>query len=74
MSDYCHPLRAPTIKKIFEKVAYEYYSGRKIYNWLKFELNFHTRGNKPPTLGGVYRILDNPFYYGTFEFPRESGN
>lgn len=68
------PIRAPIIKKIFEKVAYEYYSGRKIYNWLKFELNFHTRGNKSLTLSGVYRILDNPFYYGPFEYPQKSGN
>lgn len=67
-------IRAPIIKKIFEKVAYEHYSGRKIYNWLKFELNFHTRGNKSLTLGGVYRILDNPFYYGPFEYPRDSGS
>jgi len=68
------PLRAPTIKKIFEKVAYEQWSGRKVYNWLKFELNFHTRGNKPLTLSGIYKILDNPIYYGPFEYPRESGN
>ena len=66
--------RAPIIKKMFERVAYEHYSGRKIYNWLKFELNFHTRGNKPLTLSGIYRILDNCFYYGPFEFPRNSGN
>jgi len=68
------PARAPIVKKIFEKVAYEQYSGRKIYNWLKFELNFHTRGNKALTLSGIYRILDNPFYYGPFEYPKESGN
>lgn len=68
------PARAPTIKKMFEKVAYEQYSGRKLYNWLKFELNFYTRGNKPLTLSGIYRILDNPFYYGVFEWPKVSGN
>ncbi len=68
------PQRAPVIKKIFEKVAFEHYSGRKIYNWLRHELNFYTRGNKPLTLSGVYRILDNPFYYGIFEHPKESGN
>ena len=68
------PARAPIVKKMFERVAYEHYSGRKIYNWLKFELNFHTRGNKPLTLSGIYRILDNPFYYGPFEFPKDSGN
>jgi len=68
------PLRAPIIKKIFEKVAYEHYSGRKIYHWLRYELNFYTRGNKPLTLAGVYRTLDNPFYYGVFEYPVKSGN
>ena len=67
------PQRAPIIRKIFEKVAYENYSGRKIYHWLRFDLNFYTRGNKPLTLGGVYRTLDNPFYYGVFEYPRNSG-
>jgi hypothetical protein len=66
--------RAPIIKKMFEKVAYEQFSGRKLYNWLKFELNFYTRGNKPLTLSGIYRILDNPFYYGVFEWPKASGN
>ena len=68
------PIRASIVKKMFEKVAYEYCSGRKLYNWLKFELNFYTRGNKPLTLSGIYRILDNPFYYGVFEFPKSSGN
>jgi site-specific DNA recombinase len=68
------PLRAPTIRKIFEKVAYEKWSGMKIYNWLKFELNFYTRGNKTLALGSIYRILDNQFYYGVFERPKLSGN
>ena len=68
------PLRAPIVKKIFEKVAYEKMSGRKIYNWLRFEANFYTRGNKPLTLAGVYRILESHFYYGTFESPKGSGN
>lgn len=67
------PLRAPTVKKMFEKVAYEQWSGRKVYNWLRFDLNFHTRGNKPLTLSGVYKILQMPIYYGPFEYPRSSG-
>ncbi len=66
--------RAPIVKQMFEKVAYEKWSGRKIYNWLRFELNFHTRGNKPLTLSGTYRLLTMPFYYGMFEYPRKSGN
>jgi site-specific DNA recombinase len=68
------PIRAPVIKQMFEKLAYEKWSGRKIFNWLKHDLNFHTRGNKSLTLAGVYRVLDHSFYYGMFERPIKSGN
>ena len=69
------PDRGPVIKEIFEKVAYEKWSGRRIYNWLKFDLNFRTElGKKHLSLGNIYRMLENPFYHGTFEFPRGSGN
>ncbi|MFA5106766.1 MAG: recombinase family protein [Patescibacteria group bacterium] len=67
-------VRAPIIKQMFERVAYEHQSGRKIYNWLRHDLNFHTRGNKHLTLSGVYRILTTTFYYGMYEYPRDSGN
>jgi site-specific DNA recombinase len=68
------PERGHVIKKVFEKVAYEKWSGRKVYHWLRFDLNFHTRGNKPLALSKVYKLLDNPFYYGVFEYPKDSGN
>lgn len=68
------PVRAPVIKQMFEKLAYEKWSGRKIYNWLKHDLNFKTRGNKSLTLSGLYRTLDNTMYYGVFERPKNSGN
>lgn len=69
------PERAPVIKKMFEKVAYEKWSGRKVYNWLRFELNFTALPSKKPlSLGNIYRLLENHFYYGVFEYPRNSGN
>lgn len=68
------PERANVIKKMFEKVADEKWSGRKVHQWLKFELNFKTIGNKNLALGNIYRTLTNPFYYGVFEYPRSSGN
>jgi hypothetical protein len=69
------PERGPIIKKMFEKVAYEKYSGRKLYNWLKFELNYKTAtGNKNLSISNVYLILQNTFYYGVFEYPQKSGN
>lgn len=74
----CHaiidPQRGPVIKKMFEKVANEKWSGRKVYLWLKFEINFKTRGNKNLSLSNVYLILQNHFYYGVFEYPEQSGN
>ncbi len=68
------PDRAPVVKKMFEKVAYEKWSGRRVYHWLRFDLNFHTLGNKPISCGNLYRLLINPFYYGVFEYPKKSGN
>lgn len=66
--------RAPIVKKMFEKMAYEKWSGRKIYQWLRFELNFKSTGNHHVALGNIFRILQNPIYYGPFEYPRGSGN
>jgi site-specific DNA recombinase len=69
------PDRGLVIKQMFEKVAYEKWSGRKLYHWLKFELNFKTAaGNKNLTLSNIYLILQSTFYYGVFEYPRASGN
>ncbi len=68
------PERAPIIKQVFEKVANDQWSGRKVYHWLKFELNFKTHGNKNLSLGNLYRILQNSFYYGVFEYPVGGGN
>jgi len=69
------PERAPVIKKMFEKVAYEKWSGRKVYHWLKFEMNFRSAtSNKPLTLSNIYRLLQTPLYYGSFEYPVGSGN
>lgn len=69
------PERAPVVKQIFEKIAYEKWSGRKIYHWLKFDMNFRSStSNKPLTLSNIYRLLQLPFYAGTFEYPAGSGN
>lgn len=71
---YIDPDRGHIIKKMFEKVAYEKWSGKKLYHWLKFDLNFKTPlGNKGLTLSNIYLILQNDFYYGSFEYPRKSG-
>lgn len=68
------PQRAPIVKKMFEKVGHENWSGRKLYHWLRFELNFKSVGNHYIAVSHIYRTLVNPIYYGVFEFPKESGN
>lgn len=67
-------MRAPVIKQVFEKVAYDGWSGRKIFQWLKDDVKLRTRYGKPLTLSNVYIILKNTFYYGEYEYPKGSGN
>lgn len=67
------PKRAPVIKQMFEKVANEQWSGRKVYRWLR-EIKFKTKNGKPLVLGNIYLILRNHFYYGEFEYPVGSNN
>lgn len=73
----CHieidPERAPIVKKMFEKIAYENITGRQLYFWLKDEVKFKTRTGKSLYLGNLYMVLRNHFYYGTFEYPKGSG-
>ena len=73
----CHveidPHRAPVIKKMFEKIAYERYSGRRLHAWLKNEIKFATKNGKPLTISNIYIILRNHFYYGSFEYPKGGG-
>jgi len=66
-------LRSSVIKQMFEKVAYDGWSGRKIFRWLHDDICFKTKSGKPLTLSNIYLILRNTFYYGEFEYPKESG-
>jgi DNA invertase Pin-like site-specific DNA recombinase len=61
--------RAPVIKQMFEKVAFEGTSGRNLLNWLNKEVNFTTRTGKRIVLSRIYLILKDSFYYGEFEYP-----
>jgi len=62
------PKRAPIIKQMFEKVAEEQWSGRKVYRWLR-EINFKTKNGKPLVLANVYILLRNNFFHGEFNYP-----
>lgn len=65
--------RAPLVKQMFEWVAYDGFSGRKVWElvhakWLR------TRKWKRLVLSMIYRMLSFPFYYWDFEYPTGSGN
>lgn len=63
--------RSPFIKQIFERTV-QGASGREIQRWLR-EVGCTNRSGKDITLSQVYLILNNPFYYGEFEWPEKSG-
>lgn len=73
----CHvildPQRSHVIRMMFEKVAYEKYSGRKVYRWLREEVKFKAKSGKFLVLSNVHNILRNNFYSGLIEYPRGSG-
>jgi len=70
---FIDPKRSPYIKKMFEKVAHEQWSGRDLLRWIRNETDFKTRNNKKVYLSTIYQILSEPFYYGEFEYPVKSG-
>lgn len=67
------PERAPIVKEMFEKVAYDDWSGRTIYDWLIQEKGFKTKNEKRLSLSRIYAILKDTYYYGEFEYPVGSG-
>jgi site-specific DNA recombinase len=65
--------RSKVIREMFEKIGYENWSGMKTFKWLTDEVKFKTEFDKPLSMGNFYRLLENHFYCGIFEFPKKSG-
>jgi DNA invertase Pin-like site-specific DNA recombinase len=66
---FLDPKRSKVVKQMFEKVAHEQWSGRKVYRWLKEEINFRTRNDKFMSISMIHILIKEPFYYGEFEYP-----
>ncbi len=64
------PERAWVVKAMFERVAKYGHSGRTIRKWLK-EIGFQTKNGKLLALSRIYSTLNNPFYYGEFQYGDE---
>jgi site-specific DNA recombinase len=65
--------RAPFVKKMFNYLTVDGFSGRQINDFLSDE-GFRTRKGKKVTLSMTYRIFKETYYYGEFEYPIGSGN
>jgi hypothetical protein len=52
---------------MFNKVGNQGYSGRMVKKWLD-DIGFTTRGGCKLALSKVYLALQNPFYYGEFQY------
>jgi len=66
------PDRATFIQQAFEKVYFNGWSGRDIYYWFK-DSGFRTRSGRVAGLSTIYRMLNNPYYCGIYEYPAKSG-
>lgn len=66
------PERAPIVSEMFERVARNGDSGRTIKRWFD-KTGMTTRAGKGVTLSQIYQMLKNPFYYGEFKYPLDSG-
>ena len=64
--------RAPIIKEMFEKIAYDGWSCHDVLRHL-IKIDFRSPNNKQLHLSTVQNMMRRPFYYGRFEFPRKSG-
>jgi site-specific DNA recombinase len=67
------PKRAGMVRKIFEKIGNDKWSGRQAHRWLT-KTGFKTKTDKRLSLANLYTVIRNPFYYGEFEYPVGSGD
>ncbi len=71
--------RFDIVKQIWDMMATGRYSVKELWKYLDNDLGLRTRkfkreGGKPLSLSSLYKIFRDPFYYGEFVYPRNSGN
>jgi site-specific DNA recombinase len=70
---FIDPILAPIVREMFEKVAYDGYTNRQLFFWLK-EKKVTELSGRSFNMGSIHDILNRTFYYGEFEYPKKSGN
>ncbi|MDP3779328.1 MAG: recombinase family protein [bacterium] len=72
------PERFPLVKRTWDLMLTGLYTPPKILKILNNDWHFRTRqmrklGDKPLARSRIYEIFTDPFYYGWFEYPKNSG-
>ncbi len=68
------PERFHLVRKMFDLMLSGKYSLPQILNIANNEWNLRTKKGNKVARSAIYRIFEDPFYYGTFEYPKNSGN
>lgn len=73
------PIGFPLIQRALKSILTGIYTPAEVYQKLNNDWGYRTPkhrklGNRPLSVSKFYHILSDPFYYGSFEFPRNSGD
>jgi site-specific DNA recombinase len=68
------PIRFMNVRKIFDLMLIGCYSVLKIRSIVNDEWRMKNQFGRKIAVNSLYKILSHPFYYGEFEYPRDSGN
>ncbi len=68
------PERFDLVKKCFELMLTGNYTPPKIIDIANEKWGLRTKAGRKVARSTIYRILTDPFYYGDFEYPKNSGN
>ncbi len=68
------PEKFDLVRKMFDLMLTGQYTAPKILKIATSEWGLHSRLGNKISESNIYRMFNDPFYYGSFEFPKNSGN
>jgi len=66
--------RFPVVRRLWDMMLTGAYTPSALWRAANDELNLRTRQGLKIARSNMYRLFTNPFYYGSYEWPRGSGN
>ena len=68
------PERFPLVRKMWDLILTGQYNPQQVWEIARDQYGLKTRQGNPIARSNVYRLFNDPFYYGEFEYPKGSGN